>query len=125
MAVKISPPPFTTPMNAEKGFSNAWIAWLNKLFELVTADINIGASASADAAAASASANAASVSAASAAADAATVTAQIALTGAQAYSPDYIESTVNVPVKRQLIAFQRVTIAAGGSLQIYGRGRIL
>jgi len=52
-------------------------------------------------------------------------TGPIGETGVGAFSPDYINDTIEVPVNRQLVAFQRVTIASGGSLQIFGRGRIL
>lgn len=76
-----------------------------------------GAASSATAAAASATSAATSATAAQAAVDAAA--------GSMAFAPDYITSTVTVPVHRQFIAFQRVTIASGGSLQILGRGRIL
>lgn len=40
-------------------------------------------------------------------------------------SPDYIEEVITVPLHRQMLLFQRCTIAAAGSLRIYGRGRIL
>jgi hypothetical protein len=40
-------------------------------------------------------------------------------------NPDLIDTTFSVPVHRQMIAFQRVTIASTGRLQISGRGRIL
>lgn len=71
------------------------------------------------------SATQAASSATSAANYASQVQAQIDLVGAQAYSPDYISDTVQIPVHRQLITFQRVTITLAGSLQISGRGRIL
>lgn len=71
------------------------------------------------------SAGLASVSASTAVAQVLAAEALMDSLGVQAYSPDYITDAVNIPIHRQLIAFQRVTIASGGSLQIYGRGRIL
>lgn len=39
--------------------------------------------------------------------------------------PYYIDDTYTIPIKRQALFFQQVTIAPGGSLIINGRGRIL
>jgi hypothetical protein len=39
--------------------------------------------------------------------------------------PDYIQGTYTVPLHRQMILFQRLTIAAGGRLVVNGRVRVL
>lgn len=84
-----------------------------------TAQAGISATASAN----SATASAISATSAQSAADSAiTLANQL---GAGAVSPDYLTFTFSVPVHRQLVTFQRITLGTGGSLQISGRGRIL
>lgn len=45
--------------------------------------------------------------------------------GIGSFNPDWIDYTLTVPLHQQLLVFQRFTVAAGGTLQIYGRGVVL
>lgn len=142
--------PYKTPLSERTGYlTGPWMAWFRDLFKVVNEASQIDASAAASAAAASAasasssataaqgyasnaltsagnaaaSETSASNSAISAAASA--EAAEAAANSVAVYNMDYVDSIVTVPVHRQFITFQRVTLVVGGSLRINGRGRIL
>lgn len=150
--VNLAPVPYQTPVTASKGLLTVpWQAWFRQLSSLVITASQVDATAAA--AEAEASASAASSSAASAESysssaetyannaatsatesgtsasqaesSAASAAASAAAASSQGFSPYIISSPVTVPANFQMIAFQRVSLLSGGSLQINGRGRLI